>query len=290
MSNGIDRKNLVATWASGEEFCKSNGFLNYIKSLDCITNAEKVIFTHDMPVVTREFLGKFGIQIVDVDPKKVHYLIRDRHLAYWEFLVENSHRYHHCIFADSKDVIFQEDPFGYVLFGPMIAFVSEGMTHSQSGWNSIDQYECQRNVREFSENLSPRPVLNGGVILGSSEELKNFFLLLWTNTVRCVGSCTDQAVLNYLFTFLEKEGKQRYVVCDPYRDRMCLTGEAVKEKFFRPTFKDGVFFHPETEKPYYIVHQYERINKYQVDNQFPAIEIADVIYEKYGQILAQSTN
>lgn len=243
-----------------------------------------------MPDDIRALLSKMNIGIVEVNPSKIHFLIRDRHLAYWNFLVENGHKYKYCAFTDSKDVIFQENPFGYVLFGPMIAFVSEGMTHSQSGWNSIDQYECQRNVREFSENLSPRPVLNGGVILGSPEELKNFFLLLWTNTVRCVGNCTDQAVINYLFAFLEKEGKQKYVVCDPYRDRMCLTGEAVKEKFFRPTFKDGMFIHPETEKPYYIVHQYERIDKHCINNQFPAIEISEIIYKKYGELLAHKEN
>lgn len=270
--------NLVATWASGDTFCRSNGFFNYLQSLSNV-EAEKVVFTHDMPDDTRVLLGKMNISIVEVNPTKIHFLIRDRYLAYWNFLVESGHKYKYCAFTDSKDVIFQRNLFEYVLFGPTVALMSEGMTHSQSGWNSIDQFECQRNVREFSVDLGSRPILNGGVIIGSSNELRDLFLLLWSNTVRCVGNCTDQAVLNYLYSFLEREGKLKYVVCDPQRDWMCITGEAVKQGHFKPIIEEGVFLHPETKQQYYVVHQYERIEG-----------IAEIVYKKYGEQLAHKEN
>lgn len=251
-------KKLIATWASGEEFCNSIGFATYLKSLKVFSSSvvDIVVFTHDMPLNIRQKLSSFGILVEDVEPSDVHFLIRDRNLAYWKFLIKHHDEYHLCIFTDSKDVVFQTNPFNIFRSSDFCALVSEGMTHAQSGWNSIDQFECQRNVREFEISLSNEQVINGGVIIGSPHRLRELFLLLWTNTVRAVGNCTEQAVLNYLYQFLKHD--RDFYLCDPKTSSFCLTGEAVKEGYFKPVFQDGLFLHPETKVPYAIIHQYER--------------------------------
>lgn len=251
-------RKLIATWASGEEFCHSIGFNAYLKSLKVFNDnhCEKVVFTHDMPQDVRDQLISLGIVIQDVDPSEVHFLIRDRNLAYWKYLVSNLDRYYICIFTDSKDVIFQADPFNIFRASDFCALVGEGMTHSQSGWNAIDQYECQRNVREFGKSLSDESVINGGVIVGTPSRLRDLFFLLWSNTVRAIGKCTEQAVLNYLYQFLKFD--QDFYLCDPKSSNLCVTGEAIKEGHFKPLFEGGKFLHPTTRVPYSIIHQYER--------------------------------
>lgn len=167
-------------------------------------------------------------------------------------MLENKSSYEYCVITDSKDVVFQSDP---LPVPSKVVLVDEGMMHSQSGWNMIDQFEAQANVREFRTDYSKQPVLNGGVVLGTTEGVKNYLFLLWSNTLRAIGRCTDQGVLNYLYADLQHDSD--YLVVDPNSSSVCLTGEAVKEGFVTPIFKNGIFFHKSGEA-YAIVHQWER--------------------------------
>jgi hypothetical protein len=250
-------RNAILTWASGEAFCKSEGFRCYVKSLDNIKDADRYVFTHDMADdVRQELVDK--VTIVDVDPARIHYLLRDRHLIFWEFLIKNKVQYKHVVITDSKDVVFQRDIFNYVdgHWFDYLHLAGEGMTHKQSGWNLIDQFEAQRNVREFQKEYREWPVINGGVMMGTNNMLSNMLFLLWSNTVRSIGKNTDQGILNYLYSYLQDTGP--IFLKEPQRHAFCLTGEAVKEGFVKPLFKDGMFYLPITEEPYYIVHQWER--------------------------------
>ena len=250
--------NALLTWASGHEFCHSAGFRCYIKSSARVV-ADRFVFTHDMPQDVREDLLNQGFRIIQVPSDQVAFLLRDRHLAYWEYLNRDFHdRY---LITDSKDVIFQEDPF-LLPMNRGVTLVSEGMLHKQSHWNTIDQLEAQRNVREFQKETANRPVLNGGVLLGDRDSLRNLLFLLWTNTVRATGRCTDQGVLNYLYYFLERD--LLYHVADPNSSALCLTGEAVKEGFVHPQFEGGKVLSERAVKPsgrgftYSIFHQWDR--------------------------------
>jgi len=250
-------RNAIITWASGEAFCKSEGFCCYVKSLENIKEADRFVFTHDMPDETRQQLAD-KVTVVDVDPNRVHYLLRDRHLIFWEFLVKNKVQYKNVVITDSKDVVFQRDIFDYVEghWFEYLILASEGMTHKQSGWNLIDQFETQRNVREFQKEYRDWPVINGGIMMGSNNMLQNMLFLIWSNAVRSSGRHTDQGVLNYLYSYLKDTGP--YFLKEPQRHPFCLTGEAVKEEFVKAEFRDGLFYQPITQEPYYIVHQWER--------------------------------
>jgi hypothetical protein len=248
-------KYAIVTWASGEAFCRSMGFQVYLNSLKNVA-AAYYCFTTDMPADVREYLAKRNITVVDIDPDSVHYLVRDRNLFYWEFLINNLGKHHYYVFTDSKDVIFQENPFVHMNGGDRVYLASEGMRHDQSPWNLNDQTESQKGVREFIINPSDRPVINAGVFMGSGNRLKDLFFLLWSNTIRSVGACTEQGVLNYLVNFLENDPD--YMIMNPKTSSFCLTGEAVKWGHMKTEVKDGVFYPEDSIFPYAIVHQWER--------------------------------
>lgn len=249
--------NAVVTWASGEEFCKSLGFQSYISSLKNIQNADFFVFTHDMPDSVKDSVRKQGINVVDFPKEQISYILRDRHLAYYEWLNNHENDYEIFLFTDSKDVIFQTNPFDH-WNRKSIMLVCEGMDHRHSLWNLNDQAQTQLDVREFRYNIADRPVLNGGIIMGTGTCLKNHFFLLWSNTLKSIGRCTDQAVLNFLYKWLESNPNYSYT--DPRKDNFCLTGEAVKEGWIQVEFKDGLYKNLQGEI-FSIVHQWDRLQQ-----------------------------
>lgn len=250
-------KNAVVTWASGEEFCKSFGFRSYINSLNNIKDSDFFVLTHDIPEEIRELLNKKNIIVVDFAKDRINYILRDRHLAYYEWLNKQESNYNLFLFTDSKDVIFQTNPFE-LWNGNSIMLVCEGMDHKYSLWNLNDQSQTQVDVREFKYNILDRPVLNGGIIMGLGSCLKNHFILIWSNTLKSIGLCTDQAVLNFLYKWLEDNPDYSYT--NPHKDNFCLTGEAVKEGWIKVEFQDGLYKNLKGE-PYSIVHQWDRLKQ-----------------------------
>lgn len=250
-------RNALLTWASGGDFCQSDGFLKaYVRS-SRVVDAERFVLTHAMPESTVRLLTREGIQVIHVDPFQVYNVLRDRHLHFWRWLTANSNRFDGFGFTDSKDVIFQGDPFEYLgdLKGRVVV-TCEGMLHEQSDWNMVDQHRAQIDVGRFQFPYEKRPVINGGVLFGDGDRLESHFLLLWVATLKSLGGCTDQGVLNFLYHFLGR----RYEHADPRSDVFCLTGEGVSKGFVQvEVTDDGVCRSINGDVPYVIVHQWERI-------------------------------
>jgi len=247
--------NALVTWASGQDFCRSDGFKVWLASSKENVNADRFVFTHDMPDDVRTDLLNQEIQIVDVNPKEVHFLLRDRHLHFWQWLT--SIGYDNFGFTDAKDVVFQSDPFKHLgVLGGRIILTCEGMEQDQSPWNQGDWFQAQIDTRQFKFPYTERPVINGGVVFGDRHCLKNHFLLLWMTTLKSLGQCTDQGVLNILYNFLEKHWE--YEVTDPRSDNFCLTGEAAKHGLVDYLFQNNCLKNDSGED-YCIVHQWDRI-------------------------------
>lgn len=259
----MQTKNVVMTWASGEAFCRSEGFACYVNSLKNIKEADFLVFSHDMPEDVRRTLTDRGVVVVDVEPARIKFLLRDRHLIFHEFLSKTRSKYETCVITDSKDVVFQRDPFEYgqAYWFDYALLAAEGMRHVESGWNMIDQYEAQQGVSlDFVAEYREWPVVNGGVFMGTVNPIKSLLMMIWSNGVRTNGRCTDQGVLNYLWSHLQRD--ETYFLKEPQRHLFCVTGEAVKEGFFKPVFQNNMFYIPaingEPYEPYYIVHQWDR--------------------------------
>jgi hypothetical protein len=257
------KRNAIITWVSGSAFCRLpelDVFFKSIRRTGCL--ADIIVMTHDMEQDYREELLSQGIEIVDIPKDNIHMVVRDRFLAIYEFLAKNPHKYNHIILADSKDIVFQENPFKFALWNfpsldKCVLLCSEGGEHYKSEWNSVNQLIVQQNVAQFSMAFINRPILNSGFIYGTPEELKFLSLLIWTNTCKTLQPVSEQGILNYLCFFLERD--PIFKIFTPQEKAFVLTGEGCTRKWVDYEFKDGKFHHPKLNMPFAVVHQWERI-------------------------------
>ena len=289
-------KNAIISWASGYDFCRLpefNIFLNSIKSSGF--EGDVVLFSHDLDDEIHDKFLSMNYKIVMTEKDRVHLVVRDRFLFLYEWLIENGDNYDNIIMTDSKDVLFQKNPSDYFLMRQLCAegavfpadlgeeqqishkelekyvlLCCEGDVHYKSEWNSQNQVRLQMNVDEFKMPFIHRPIINSGFIAGSPEELKNLCLLMWSNSIRTVTKLSEQATLNYLYFFLEKD--PIYKLYHPQDHPFCLTGEGVKQGWVDHVEmkEDGLVYNSELDMPYFAFHQWERT------------EYKDKIMEKYS--------
>lgn len=239
----------VFTWASGDGFCELKDFKVFLKSLE-IVDADKIIFTHEMSPAIQRCLEEQGLTVHRVNPSDVGYPIGDRHLHYWRHLCRNPYDY--VLHVDSRDVVFQTDPFQFAESSPFVMLVNEGMPTTANGFHLIEQLEFQKDVPQtFKRDPRANFVLNGGVALGTGEAMKAHFILIWAMSIKMTPNVTDQATLNYLYNFLKDDPAYRVAP-----ELFCLTGEAVKDGFSEAEFRDGTFYLK--GQPYSLVHQWDR--------------------------------
>lgn len=257
--------NAVFTWASGEEFLKLPEFGVFRESFNRLRFADMWMFSHDLPEdVERSFFDDgYWVNKLQIEIKN---LLRDRWYHYWIKLQECNYDY--VLICDSKDVIFQDDPFKIMnemsvetRKTDFLLLVEEGGLHYQSEWNSQEQYKLQIDVdADWRQDYARSPILNGGFIMGTPKKLSEFCLLLWTNMLRGAQAFTDQAMINFLYNWLESDEdiltyNPNHINAPPY----CLIGEGVKRDWLKhqPVMKDGKLVNHKDE-PYYALHQWER--------------------------------
>jgi hypothetical protein len=252
-------KGLLMTYGSGEDLFHEDTFWVYVESLRNV-NADYVMLTHDMPEDVRKELDK-KIKVVDFE-REMNHIVRDRHLAFWEYLSQYGDWYDYVAVTDCRDVVFQCDPFEWIEYNigeeHFVILVSEGFKMQRSGFACIEHFEFERDVpQHLLKEDKDRWVLNCGTILGSPLMMQNLHFLLWSVSMKSLGRVTDQATLNWLYYYLEHDSN--YIVVQPQRDALCLTGEGIKEEGLQPILEGGVLHSPEKE-PYCILHQWERLD------------------------------
>jgi hypothetical protein len=268
----IRKENLILTYASGEIF-KSSTFWVFVNSIKNTQNADAVFLTHDMDLNSRKRIEDQGFEICDVPAGETCYLFRDRHLHFYNYLIKHAHKYKYVLITDSRDVVFQANPFDWIniwkkrlekikgnndFINDFVVFTSEGFKRTQSGFACIEHFEFQRDVpMPHLKNDNDKYVCNAGVTLGTSKAIQNFELLMFMTTMKTIGRCTDQAALNYILYFLENNNT--YQISFPQHDNLCLTGEGVKIGCVEPVLEKGKLFNPNNEL-YFIIHQWDRLD------------------------------
>lgn len=263
------------TFASGKQLFESREFWVYINSLKNIPNADHVILTHDMDSSVRDRLFDKEIEVVDVPAESIHFLYRDRHLAFRNYLNDHGHKYKYVLVTDSRDVMFQANPFDWIpewkarftnikgklqFLDHFVILTAEGFKIEKSGFACIEHFEFQRDVpRPYLKEDKNRWVINGGVAMGTPQAMMNFHFLVWSLTLKTIGRCTDQATINWLMYYLDDD--DTYSVSFPQHDNLCLTGEGVKEGAVEPILKGNILMNAH-EKPYCMVHQWDRLEHF----------------------------
>lgn len=268
------KENLVMTYASGAPIFGDECFWVYVKSLKHIQEADYVILTHDMPEDARDRLDSLDVHVVEIPAEDMHFLYRDRHLSFYNYLNEHGHKYKYVLVSDCRDVVFQGNPFDWIevwkgrhgsikgqkdFLNHFVILMAEGFKMSQSGFACIEHFEFERDVpRPYLKEDRDRWVVNGGTFLGTPRALQDFHFLVWITTMKTIGRCTDQATINWLMYYLDND--DTYQISFPQHDDLCLTGEGVKENAVSPILKNGQLFSPKG-MIYKMIHQWDRLNE-----------------------------
>lgn len=270
----IRKQNLIMTFASGnDDFFHNPTFLVWVNSVKILENVDVVVITHQMSEKVREKLIESNIEVVDVDTKEVHYIYRDRHLCFYKYLNDHGHKYKYVGVCDCRDVVFQLNPFDWIekwklrhssiggskkFLDDFVIMTAEGHKMSQSGFACIEHFEFERNVpRQFLKEDKNKYVINGGTFFGTPRALQDWHFLVWMTQLKTMGSCTDQATVNWLMYYFEDDDK--YSVSFPQHDNLCLTGEGFKEGAVEPVLKDGVLLNQKGDV-YCMIHQWDRMD------------------------------
>ena len=272
MSPAMLKENLILTFASGNRFFEGEGFWYFLKSLQNVLSADLVVLTIEMPDLVEGLLTELGIRVVRAPASKVEDLLRDRHLLYWEYLNDWGHLYKYVFTTDSRDVIFQSNPFLWIeewkgrfanihgnkqFLNHFVILTSEGFRIMQSGFACIEHFEFQRDVPpKFMSDDKTRWVVNGGIQLGTPRAMQDLHFLRWMVSLKTLGNCTDQAGLNWIFRYLGED--DAYSVSFPQTDYLCFTGQSYFDGGPQAKIIDGKIC-DQKDRPYHIVHQWDRV-------------------------------
>lgn len=256
-------KNLVISYASGA-MLKNAAFQVFVNSFRYVTNADLVFVTHEMDDQSRSQLQEKDAIIYDVNAGENYYIFRDRHKHFYDYLCKNSDKYKYVLVTDSRDVVFQSNPFDWIENKLLdsdkeaVFITAEGFKRQQSGFACIEHFEFQRDVPlPYLQNDNDKMVCNAGVTLGTLNAVKNFELLMFMTAMKTIGRCTDQAALNFLLEIFKDDPV--YNISQPTNDNLCLTGEGVRMGSVEPMLQDKKLYNPQNEL-YCMVHQWDRLD------------------------------
>lgn len=258
-------KNLVISYASGP-ILTNEAFDVFVNSFRNVTNADLVFVTHDMNEQTRTRLQDRGAIIYDVSAGENYYIFRDRHKHFYDYLCKHHDDYKYVLVTDSRDVVFQANPFDWMEAfsanalkeNDVVVVTAEGFKRQESGFACIEHFEFQRDVPlPYLQNDNKQFVCNAGVTLGTMNGVKSFELLMFMVAMKTIGRCTDQAALNYMLEIFKID--PMYKISYPHSDNLCLTGEGVRMGSIEPILSNKKLYNPKNEL-YYMVHQWDRLD------------------------------
>lgn len=252
----------------------------WVESIDqCGFDGDKVMVVGHTTEETETKLIQQGFELVPM-PKMDVPIHVGRFLAIYNYLKDNYQKYEYVVTTDVKDVYFQTDPILWLkqnLGRKTLVAGSESIRYRDESWGdtNLKQTFGMYIYNQFKDNV----IYNVGTLGGESEYMKDLVLNIFLSAINRPIPIVDQAVFNVLIQTL------------PYRDAIkfakqsdgwaCQAGTTVdpsKIEGFRPnlvedvpTMRDGIIY-TSTEKPFCIVHQYDRVPEWK-----------EMVSKKFGQ-------
>jgi Tfp pilus assembly protein PilF len=239
---------------SGEKFSGIEGVGVYLKSLARVFGGDKYILANGLFAERIREIKSLGFKIIQIP--RMEAVLSGRWRIYDAFI--GATRYERYLLTDSKDVLFQGNPFDFPLGEDSVVLVGEGMVHGNSVWNILDQAAFQRSIG-VEVDFKDWHVINSGVEYGTREKMKE----LVGRVCRIMSgpmASTDQAALNYIY-HISLKSDARYVLALPGAKAFCATGWSEREgtpvEGYDLKWNGEKFFSPRVGV-YGIVHQWER--------------------------------
>lgn len=237
---------------------------------------DKVIISINSSKETNQKLADAGFIVVAAESKSNMMFHMERFIHIYNFLKQNAHKYRYVLSTDVRDVILQSDP--SVFMDSILSqsenldyiAIGEGIELQNEKWNRENVIKCFGPF--FYEQIKNQEVYNVGILAGRSEPIRDLCAMLFQLSFNRADWVADQAAYNMLLSWEPYKSKTYFV--NLYYDWACnlhVTNKPDQLEEFgpylmyvRPKFKDGLVLN-NYEKPYSIVHQYDRvpeINKY----------------------------
>jgi len=251
------------------------GFTNYnynhlkpwVESvLEFMPDAEKVMIAGNTTQETVDILTNKGFIVVPME----HIKNLPPHIPRWinvyDFLKKNGHKYNNVVMTDLKDVYFQGNPFEWLdknLGDKKIVAGSEALIYKDEAWGN------QNLMDTFGpyvyEQFKDCEIYCVGVLAGKPEYLADLFLHNYLLALR-VPAALDQGTFNLLMqTHPYKDVVLYAKQGDAWACHAGTVADPRKMHDFRPKllepepiYKDNIVY-TSKGKPFYIVHQYDRV-------------------------------
>lgn len=244
--------NLIINYCWGTKLFENNDMNIYLQSLDTIENAQKVLLVHRCNPVEIERISHHYNAVLEF---KQDIILLDE--VIFTFLAQNSNMFENVLVCDSRDVIFQKNPFEYIENNnKKLYLVSEGMDLLKTPQNYNWMVRLLKTQRDYNDDVFTNQVVNGGVFGGKIEHVIQLLLLSFTNTNRNSSNpIYNQTIYSYAEYFLKK--LDFVEICKPDTSLFCITGEGVGKYGVPMKVVDGLACN-ENSEPYYIIHQWDR--------------------------------
>ena len=117
----------------------------------------------------------------------------------WQVLNEMKNPYTNVISTDTRDVIFQRDPFELLedRFGEFVVS-SEGIRYQNEPWGAQNYIQCFGSI--LYEQNKDELIKNVGVFGGPLDFVRDMLLHIFTNSVNRSIPIVDQAVFNFILS------------------------------------------------------------------------------------------
>jgi len=257
--------NAVLAVLANESFAGHPHVEVFLKSVKKYATADVILFCANLSKDRLQSYVDRGFKVVHVPALEyVSGLPLNRSISYYRWLCANP-KYTNILCTDTKDVVFQADPFETDTDGKLWLF-AEGIVHGVEWFNPHD-HQLIEEALGIKYDLKGKHVLNASIQYGSSNILKKFLLLV--HSIMLVGrrhpheAYSDQGITNFLYhCFLSQDSD--YVLNTPDVDYFCAHGVCNELTDLPPipnydtVFKDGVLLNPHTNKAYTMMHQWDR--------------------------------
>ena len=168
-------------------------------------DAELVLFTKDCEASLRQACRDVGARTIEVTEPWRYGLLVGRHFVFRDFLSSNRSAFDNVLISDSRDVIFQSDPFT-VRRDREVWFAAEDERIGGCNFNLF----WMANVYglEMAHDLGQETISCAGTTIGTCEGMLKYLELLCAEADSrpdATTTCGDQASHNYIFYRLRPE-------------------------------------------------------------------------------------
>jgi hypothetical protein len=212
-----------------------------------------------------------GVKVIKAKKEGNLMIHMQRFFYIYDFLKEFGDNYRYVVSTDVRDVIFQQNPIEFLeTFEARTAIITSGesIRIKDEAWN---RNNIIKNFGDyFYDEVKDKEVQNVGILAGTVTYMKDLCFALYQMSLNRPDWVADQAAYNMLVH--HEPWNSLATKCD-LQDSWAINAHVTnydreKEKFapflmdVPPILENGQIVHGTTKRPFYIIHQYDRVKEW----------------------------